>query len=71
MTIPWLMNCPHSSDSWCLPCVREMGEELSALKAARAEVVAPIPIREISIPASQVLREPCKGCGKCPLDFIS
>jgi hypothetical protein len=22
MTMPHLMNCPHSDDSWCLTCVR-------------------------------------------------
>lgn len=34
MTIPWLMNCPHSEDSWCLACVREMGEENERLREA-------------------------------------
>jgi hypothetical protein len=30
MTVPWLMNCPHSDESWCLDCVAELGEELAA-----------------------------------------
>jgi hypothetical protein len=47
MTIPYLMNCPHSDDSWCLECVKELGEKserdtallrqaLEALREARA-----------------------------------
>lgn len=30
MTIPWLMNCSHSPDGWCLECVGEMRRELEA-----------------------------------------
>jgi len=26
MTMPELMNCPHSGDGWCLQCVRELSE---------------------------------------------
>lgn len=37
MTIPWLMNCDHAEDGWCLPCVAKLGEEraelLDALRA--------------------------------------
>lgn len=25
MTIPTMMNCNHSSDGWCLPCVSRLG----------------------------------------------
>lgn len=28
MTIPWLENCPHSGDAWCLSCVAELGKRL-------------------------------------------
>ena len=39
MTMPWLHNCPHSEDSWCLPCVASMGKQLEELtRAARAYV---------------------------------
>jgi hypothetical protein len=31
MTIPWLHNCPHSTDAWCLDCVTELGEERGRL----------------------------------------
>lgn len=24
MTMPHLMNCPHSEDGWCLDCVKEL-----------------------------------------------
>ena len=27
MTMPHLMNCPHSEDGWCLACVKTMHEE--------------------------------------------
>ena len=27
MTVPYLMNCPHSDDSWCLECVKNLGEK--------------------------------------------
>ena len=28
MTIPWLMNCGHNDDGWCLDCVKEQHAEL-------------------------------------------
>lgn len=31
MTIPHLMNCMHSSDGWCLACVKEMHDEYEAI----------------------------------------
>lgn len=27
MTMPHLMNCPHSTDGWCLECVKELHDE--------------------------------------------
>lgn len=30
MTMPHLMNCPHSED-WCLSCVKEMHDEYERL----------------------------------------
>lgn len=36
MTIPWMHNCPHSDDSWCLDCVIAMGNEMDALRAELA-----------------------------------
>lgn len=32
MTIPWMMNCPHNEEGWCLPCVVEMGNENARLR---------------------------------------
>jgi len=31
MTMPHLMNCPHSEDGWCLRCVEELYEEKQRL----------------------------------------
>lgn len=36
MTIPYLMNCSHSEDGWCLRCVAKLGE---AMQEAIEEVV--------------------------------
>ena len=33
--IPYLMNCSHSGEGWCLDCVKEMVEELEYLKYFR------------------------------------
>jgi mannose/cellobiose epimerase-like protein (N-acyl-D-glucosamine 2-epimerase family) len=33
VTIPYLMNCPHDGDGWCIACVKAQGEELVATKA--------------------------------------
>ncbi len=45
MTMPHLMNCSHSDDSWCLDCVKQLYDEdqakikrLQGIKAA-AEIV--------------------------------
>jgi len=27
MTVPHLMNCPHTDDGWCTECVAELGNE--------------------------------------------
>jgi hypothetical protein len=27
MTVPWLSNCSHDPDGWCLPCVSALGRE--------------------------------------------
>ena len=27
MTMPHLVNCPHSEDGWCLNCVKELWEQ--------------------------------------------
>jgi hypothetical protein len=34
MTIPWLMNCAHSPDGWCLDCVKELAEERNGIETA-------------------------------------
>ena len=30
MTMPHLMNCDHSEEGWCLPCVQELWETSQA-----------------------------------------
>lgn len=32
MTIPWMMNCGHSDEGWCLECVSKLGDEAAALR---------------------------------------
>lgn len=39
MTMPHLMNCSHSSDGWCLDCVKELHDECQAWKDKLQEVV--------------------------------
>lgn len=38
MTVPHLMNCPHSDDGWCLDCVAELGNENWRLREALGEI---------------------------------
>jgi len=28
MTIPWMMNCPHIEDGWCVICVSRLGNSV-------------------------------------------
>ena len=37
MTIPWMMNCSHMDNGWCIACVSELGERYAALRDARGE----------------------------------
>jgi len=32
MTMPHLMNCEHSSDGWCLDCVKQMYDRIETLE---------------------------------------
>lgn len=34
MTIPYMTNCSHSEDGWCLECVSEMGREWQEMRDA-------------------------------------
>lgn len=58
MTMPHLMNCPHSETGWCLDCVKEQWEELRAeqvnagkyeqcLQAAAQRLQSVLPIGEV------------------------
>lgn len=38
MTMPHLENCHHSPDSWCLDCVKKLGEENLDLRMALLRV---------------------------------
>lgn len=40
MTIPWLHNCAHSDDAWCLSCVAQLGNEAADLRSRVAELEA-------------------------------
>jgi hypothetical protein len=46
MTIPWLGNCSHSPDGWCLDCVKELGERAQAAEA----IVAKLPKTADGVP---------------------
>lgn len=35
MTMPHLMNCPHSEDGWCLDCVKELWDEGKTIELSR------------------------------------
>lgn len=32
MTIPWMMNCSHKGDGWCLDCVYQFGQAYAELQ---------------------------------------
>lgn len=34
MTMPHLMNCDHSSDGWCLACVKQMHDQREQYETA-------------------------------------
>jgi hypothetical protein len=40
MTIPWMMNCPHSGEGWCLECATKLGEERNELN----RIVSQLPL---------------------------
>lgn len=40
MTMPHLMNCSHSSDGWCLSCVKEQADENERLRERVRELEA-------------------------------
>ncbi len=39
MTMPHLMNCQHSCEGWCIPCVKEMHEEAERLQQWKAKAI--------------------------------
>jgi hypothetical protein len=39
MTMPHLMNCSHSSDSWCLNCVKDLHESRQSDSARKVDEV--------------------------------
>lgn len=39
MTMPHLMNCPHSCDSWCLDCVKELYDDFTVQVSQMREVL--------------------------------
>ena len=55
--MPHLMNCPHSSDGWCLACVAEKQEEIEKLRGAMERSLASVSDRDIG------------GCGNLEIAF--
>lgn len=43
MTMPHLMNCDHSSDGWCLDCVKELWDDRRELAEAAIDLVESLP----------------------------
>ncbi len=39
MTMPHLMNCPHSEEGWCLSCVKELWEQGATIELGRQLIV--------------------------------
>lgn len=39
MTMPHLMNCPHSGEGWCLVCVKKLYDESFEHKVRRSVVL--------------------------------
>lgn len=66
MTIPWLMNCEHMPDGWCLECVIELrGNTIekcaivcdAAIQVWRGDMKDPdkfVAIEELSIAAEKI-----------------
>ena len=52
MTMPHLMNCPHSEDGWCLNCVKELWEEGTTVELNRQLVVS---VEDTRIPVGEVV----------------
>ena len=44
MTIPYMMNCSHTGEGWCLTCVKSLGENyeqlITEVQEARADELA-------------------------------
>jgi len=66
VTIPHLMNCPHSPDGWCLDCVKKYVEQ------AQQPLFAPKPpkdpmngcTRDNHLGPIQQYTECCLHCGR-------
>lgn len=37
MTMPHLMNCPHSDEGWCLDCVKKLHDEKESKKVEKSD----------------------------------
>jgi hypothetical protein len=61
MTVPHLMNCPHSDDGWCLDCVAALGNENWRLREAMEEYD-----RTVYYPAKKALYARCEARGHKP-----
>lgn len=52
MTMPHLMNCPHSKDGWCLACVAELHKDCERINFLSVMNNGWPVTEEISIPNS-------------------
>lgn len=53
MTIPYMMNCPHTGEGWCLGCVSKMGKELATSQQELEKVTGQAGLLRIELETSQ------------------
>lgn len=42
MTMPHLMNCPHSDTGWCLDCVKKLWERMNRYEITLEKISNPL-----------------------------
>lgn len=76
MTMPHLMNCPHSPDGWCLDCVKELWDEKDKLEKELNTMLSISGLQKCSYcgylsydtePFKKVLGQP--NCKRCYLEY--
>lgn len=63
-----LIDAPKLDHMAWMGLSRSILEAAAAARCTRSESVRSV--SEVSIPLAEALNEPCKGCGKRPVDFM-